>query len=91
MSKTTFLGNNSSGLIWNMLGTFYEDRTNKDYQANSYIKYVLPKQYIWRRRSDLKGAELQVGYVESAPFVFAKETNMSGNTTVGGINHSTEV
>ena len=73
-----------SDFSWNELGTFYEDLSSSKNATGHHIEYALPKQVIWLRRTNLKGAEIRVGYIDSYPYLYDKDNDTSGRGLTQG-------
>ena len=73
-----------SDLSWNALGIFYEDLFSSKSVTGHHIEYTLPKRVIWLRRTNLKGAEIRVGYIDSYPYLYAKVNDTSGRGLTQG-------
>ena len=73
-----------SDFSWNALGIFYEDLFSSKSANGHHIEYTLPKRAIWLRRTNLKGAELRVGYLESTPYLYDKDNDTSGRGLTQG-------
>lgn len=87
-----FFSDNKTGkahleLLWNVLAIFYENIGQSKNDSPNRIDYTIPKEFIWKRRRNLNGAELRIGYVHSPPYlrlVNAETEILTGNELTYG-------